>query len=169
MDTKEWGSDYATVGSCIHDFFAVFQPGKTTANEELARRIIDGYGLTDKLKNSVGDIVQSAEWLHEQLRQRFPQTEKDRIETEVPFQLTLKNKQTLRGEMDLLWFFTDDKGQHCVLVDYKTFPGVAYAEHTKTHYPQLSAYAHALREENIDVKAALIYYPVGRVVHELKE
>ena len=168
MDTKEWGEDYATVGSCIHDFFAVFQPGEADANEELARRIIDGYGLTDKLKDSVGDIVQSAEWLHEQLRQRFPQTENDRIETEVPFQLTLENKQTLRGEMDLLWFYTDDKGQHCVLVDYKTFPGVAYAEHTKTHYAQLSAYAHALRKKGKDVTAALIYYPVGRVVHELK-
>lgn len=84
----------------------------------------------------------------------------------MPFQLTLANGQTLRGEMDLLWFYTDSDGQHCVLVDYKTFPGVDYAKHTQSHYPQLSAYAEALRKAGIDVTHALIYYPVGEVVHE---
>lgn len=168
MDTRKWGDDNATIGSCIHDFFAVFRSGEETLNKELAQRIINGYGLTEKLTDSIDDIVQSAEWLHEQLRKRFPQTEKDTIKTEVPFQLTMDSGQTLRGEMDLLWFYTDKDGLHCVLIDYKTFPGTDYAEHTKTHYTQLSAYAHALRKEGIDVTHTLIYYPVGRVVHELK-
>ena len=167
MSTSGWGSDYAIIGSCIHDFFAVFRPGKDAVNEELAKSIIAGYGLTPQLSGSVGDIVESAEWLYRQLQHQFPQTENDPVETEVPFQLTLANGQTLRGEMDLLWFYTDGDGQHCVLVDYKTFPGVDYAKHTQSHYPQLSAYAQALREEGIDVTHTLLYYPVGRVVHEL--
>jgi CRISPR/Cas system-associated exonuclease Cas4 (RecB family) len=70
--------------------------------------------------------------------------------------------------MDLLWFYTDDKGQHCVLIDYKTFGGVALDEHTTTHYAQLSAYAEALRSKGIDVAHALIYYPVYSTIHELK-
>ena len=168
MSTSGWGSDYATIGSCIHDFFAVFRPGKSAVNEGLAKSILAGYGLTTQLSGSVGDIVASAEWLYRQLHQQFPQTENDRVEMEVPFQLTLAKGQTLRGEMDLLWFYTDGDGQHCVLVDYKTFPGVDYAKHTQSHYPQLSAYAQALRQNGIDVTHTLIYYPVGEVLHELE-
>ena len=76
--------------------------------------------------------------------------------------------QTLRGEMDLLWFYTDENGkQHCILIDYKSFPGVNYSEHTQKYYLQLSAYAQALREAGIDVTNTLLYYPVGKVVHEM--
>jgi ATP-dependent exoDNAse (exonuclease V) beta subunit len=167
ISTKGWGDDYATIGSCIHDFFAVFKPGDDKFNEAMAQRVIDGYGLKYKLTSSIGDIIQSAEWLYEQLRKEFPQTAPDDgVKREVPFQLTMDG-QTLRGEMDLLWFYTDEEGQHCVLIDYKSFPGVDYSAHTQKHYAQLSAYAHALREAGIDVTHTLIYYPVGRVVYEL--
>ncbi len=168
ISTNSWGNDYAAIGSCIHDFFAVFTPGKNESNKEMAQRIIDGYGLKDQLTSSIGDIIQSAEWLYEQLQQQFPQkAPNDGVKREVPFQLTLANGQTLRGEIDLLWFYTDGDGQHCVLVDYKTFPGVDYAKHTQSHYPQLSAYAQALREAGIDVTNTLLYYPVGKVVHKM--
>lgn len=167
MSTKGWDDDYATIGSCIHDFFAVFKPGDDTFNEAMAQRVIDGYGLKHKLTSSIGDIIQSAEWLYEQLRKEFPQTAPDDcVKREVPFQLTMEG-QTLRGEMDLLWFYTDEEGQHCILIDYKSFPGVDYTAHTQKHYAQLSAYAHALREAGIDVTHTLLYYPVGRVVHEM--
>lgn len=168
ISTKGWGDDYATIGSCTHDFFAVFKPGDDKFNEAMAQSVIDGYGLKYKLTSSIGDIIESAEWLYEQLRKEFPQIAPDDcVKREVPFQLTMKG-QTLRGEMDLLWFYTDESGkQHCVLVDYKSFPGVDYSAHTQKHYAQLSAYAHALREAGIDVTHTLIYYPVGRVVYEM--
>ena len=41
-------------------------------------------------------------------------------------------------------------------------------EHTRKYYPQLSAYAAALRHEGIDVTHALLYYPVHEVIHELQ-
>lgn len=167
MSTDGWGKDYATIGSCIHDFFAVFTPGQNDFNKEMVQRIIDGYGLKGQLTGSIDDIIQSAEWLYQQLKQSFLQTTPDDgVKREVPFQLTMDG-QTLRGEMDLLWFYTDEKGQHCILIDYKSFPGVNYSEHTQKYYPQLSAYAQALRKEGIDVTHTLLYYPVGRVVHEL--
>lgn len=166
MAATDWGKDYARIGSCIHDFFAVYQPGNVDRNRELAQSIINGYQVN--LGGSVGEIIKAGDWLYEQLQAKFKQTAEDKVETEVPFQITLGD-QTLRGEMDLLWFYTDDNGKHCVLVDYKTFPGVNYNEHTKKHYAQLSAYAHALREFGVDVTHALIYYPVGGVIHELKK
>ena len=92
-----------------------------------------------------------------QLQKHFPQTSADRIMNEYPFEMTLPTGQHLRGEMDLLWFYTDEQGQHCVLVDYKTFPGVALNDHTPKHYAQLSAYAAALRSKDIDVTAALVF------------
>ena len=167
MSTKDWGKDYAAIGSCIHDFFAVFRPGEEDFNKEMAQRIIDGYGLP-KLTASIDDIIQSAEWLYELLHRNFKQTAaSDGVNREVPFQLTMDG-QTLRGEMDLLWFYTDENGkQHCILIDYKSFPGVNYSEHTAKYYAQLSAYAQALREAGIDVTHTLLYYPVGRVVHEM--
>ena len=70
--------------------------------------------------------------------------------------------------MDLLWFYTDEKGKHCVLVDYKSYEGFDMNEHTRKYYPQLSAYAAALRHEGIDVTHALLYYPVHEVIHELQ-
>jgi CRISPR/Cas system-associated exonuclease Cas4 (RecB family) len=70
--------------------------------------------------------------------------------------------------MDLLWQYTDADGkQHCVIVDYKTYPGVTLNEHTTGHYAQLSAYAAALRNADVDVAHALIYYPIHGVIHEL--
>ena len=167
MSTKDWGKDYAAIGSCIHDFFAVYRPGEENFNKEMAQRIINGYGLP-QLTASIDEIIESAEWLYRLLHRKFKQTAAgDDVKREVPFQLTMDG-QTLRGEMDMLWFYTDENGkQHCILIDYKSFPGVNYSEHTAKYYAQLSAYAHALREEGKDVTHTLLYYPVGKVVHEL--
>ena len=55
-------------------------------------------------------------------------------------------------------------GGHCVLVDYKTYPGADIDEHVKKYYAQLSAYAHALRSSGIDVTHTLVYYPVQECI-----
>lgn len=169
IETKGWNKDnYATIGTCIHDIFAIYRQGHDEDNRKKALSVIGGYGLSGILAGHVDAILRSAEWLYNQLQQHFPQTEGDYICNEYPFEMTLPTGQHLRGEMDLLWFYTDDKGQHCVLIDYKTFGGVALNEHTATHYAQLSAYAEALRHKDIDVAHALIYYPVYSTIHELK-
>ena len=168
MDHKGWGNDFATIGSCIHDIFAVYRPGHQTENHTAAVNIVGGYGLAEILAGRIDALLRSADWLYSCLQEHFPQTEQDGVCTEYPFQMTLPSGQTLRGEMDLLWFYSDEKGKHCVLVDYKTFPGVNLHEHTKGHYAQLSAYAAALRHAGIHVDHALIYYPVHAVIHELK-
>ena len=169
IETKGWNKDnYATIGTCIHDIFAIYRQGHDEDNRKKALSIIGGYGLSDILAGHVDAILRSAYWLYNQLQQHFPQTEGDSICNEYPFEMTLPTGQHLRGEMDLLWFYTDDKGHHCVLIDYKTFGGVALNEHTTTHYAQLSAYAEALRHKGIDVAHALIYYPVYSTIHELK-
>ena len=169
IETKGWNeNNYDIIGTCIHAIFAIYRKGRDEDNRKKALSIICGYGLSDILAGHVDAILRSADWLYNQLQQHFPQTEEDCICNEYPFEMTLPAGQHLRGEMDLLWFYTDGKGQHCVLVDYKTFGGVALNEHTTTHYAQLSAYAEALRHKGIDVAHALIYYPVKSTIHELK-
>ena len=168
MDHKGWGNDYATIGSCIHDIFAVYRPGHQTENHAAAVNIVGGYGLAEILAGRIDALLRSADWLYSCLQDHYPQTAEDGVCTEYPFQMTLSTGQTLRGEMDLLWFYSDENGKHCVLVDYKTFPGVNLHDHTKGHYAQLSAYAAALRHAGIHVEHALIYYPVHAVIHELK-
>ena len=169
IETKGWNeNNYDIIGTCIHAIFAIYRKGRDEDNRTKALSIICGYGLSNILAGHVDAILRSADWLYNQLQQHFPQTEEDYISNEYPFEMTLPAGQHLRGEMDLLWFYTDDKGQHCVLVDYKTFSGVTLNEHTTKHYAQLSAYAEALRHKGIDVAHALIYYPVKSTIHELK-
>ena len=168
ISSKGWGKDYATIGSCIHNIFAVYRPGQDEANKKAALRVIGGYGLAGQLDGHVDAILRSADWLYDQLQQHFPQREGDGTEREYPFQATLPTGQTLRGEMDLLWHYSDEHGQHCVLVDYKSFQGVDLHSYSRGKYPQLSAYASSLKDAGIDVAHALVYYPVHGVIHELR-
>ena len=167
IDTHGWGNDYAAIGSCIHDIFAAYRNGDYEHNRKVAINTIAGYGVADKLSGHVDAILRSVDWLYEQLRAKYPQSEVDKIVRELPFMLTLSDGRTLRGEIDLIWHYTDATGKHAILVDYKTFQGVALGEHTQTHYAQLSAYAKALKDAKVDVTHALIYYPVHATIHEL--
>lgn len=169
IDTHGWGSDYATIGSCIHDIFAAYHKGLKESNRQSAISIIGGYGLGNNLSGHIDAILQSADWFYDLLQKKYPQQTDDKVEREVPFMMTLPDGRTLRGEIDLLWHYTDSNGEkRCILVDYKSFRGVEFNEHTKTHYAQLSAYAAALKNEGITITHTLIYYPVHGVIHELK-
>ncbi len=167
MDSHGWGNDYAAIGSCIHDIFAAYRKDDKEHNRNVAINTIGGYGVADKLAGHVDAIMRSADWLYEQLQAKYPQQEGDKTERELPFMLTLADGRTMRGEMDLLWHYSDAAGKHAILIDYKTYQGVALGEHTQTHYAQLSAYAKALKDAQVDVTHALIYYPVHGTVHEL--
>ena len=167
IDDTNWGQDYATIGSCIHNIFAIYQKGDDEANREKAISIISGYGLP-QMAGHIDALLRSAKWLHDTLQAKFPQQSGDKTERELPFMMTLSNGVTLRGEMDLLWHYTDTTGKHCILVDYKSFKGIKLDEHTQSHYAQLSAYASVLKDAGIDVTHTLIYYPVHLKIHELQ-
>ncbi len=168
INTQGWGNDYSNIGSCIHDIFAVYKKGWEDANRKAASSIISGYGLSGSIKND-DEILNSADWLYEILQKNYPQKEGDRIEREVPFMMTLSDGRILRGEIDLLWHYTDNLGKKCcVLVDYKSYMGKDFEGHTKKYYAQLSAYARALKNADINVSHALIYFPVHYRIHELE-
>ena len=165
LPTKGWNkADYATIGTCIHDFFAVFTHGDTEGNRRKAASVIGGYDLMGILGGHIDAIIASAEHLYAQLNEKFPCI---RTEREHPFRIQLATGQTLRGEMDLLWFYKDNDVEHCVLVDYKSYAGYDMDEHTQTHYAQLSAYADALRKAGVDITYAIVYYPVHGIMHML--
>lgn len=169
IDTRGWGKDYATIGTGVHDIFAAYHRGEQERNHAAAVNIIGGYGLSKQLSGHIEAVLRSAEWLYDILQKHYPQKDGDTVEREVPFQMTLDNGRTLRGEIDLIWHYTDDEGiKHCVLVDYKSFQGVDFHAHTQTHYAQLSAYAAALRSAGLDVTHTLVYYPVHGIIHELE-
>jgi ATP-dependent exoDNAse (exonuclease V) beta subunit len=168
ITTQGWGNDYARIGTCIHDLFAVYRHDDDAFNRQAARSVISGHGLSSQLSGHIEAILAAARWLHDTLQQKYPQLQPSGLQREHPFIQTLPNGQTLRGEMDLVWQYTAADGTpHVILVDYKTFPGVDLNAHTPQYYAQLSAYASALADEGIQVDAALIYYPVHGTIHEL--
>lgn len=169
IDTRGWGKNYATIGTGVHDIFAAYHRGEQERNHAAAINIIGGYGLSKQLSGHIDAVLRSAEWLYDILQKHYPQKGGDTVEREVPFQMTLDNGRTLRGEIDLIWHYTDDEGiKHCILVDYKSFQGVDFHAHTQTHYAQLSAYAAALKSAGKDVTHTLVYYPVHGIIHELE-
>jgi ATP-dependent exoDNAse (exonuclease V) beta subunit len=168
ITTQGWGNDYARIGTCIHDLFAVYRHGDDAFNRQAAQSVISGHGLSSQLSGHIEAILAAARWLHDTLQQKYPQLHPSGLQREHPFIQTLPNGQTLRGEMDLVWQYTATDGTpHAILVDYKTFPGVDLNAHTPQYYAQLSAYASALADEGIQVDAALIYYPVHGTIHKL--
>lgn len=168
LESAEWKEkDYTRVGLCVHDIFAVYRPGAREENRTKALRIIDGYGFSSTMDGRVDDIVQSADWLYAQLQENFPQCNGDSFYNEYPFETRLATGEHLRGEMDLLWFYSDEKGSHCVIVDYKSFPGVNLNTHTAKYYAQMSAYAYALRSAGIDVTHTFVYYPLQGCMNEV--
>lgn len=170
LESKGWSTaGFDKVGTCIHDVFAVYRY-QDASNIERVSYVIKGHGLSHVLDAHKEKIMKSAENLYKVLMEKFPQKEGDKIYREYPFQMTMPSGQILRGEMDMLWYYTNAEGEKCcVLVDYKTFPGVDLANHTKEYYPQLSAYADVLTKTGVNLTHSLIYYPVQGVIMELQK
>lgn len=147
--------DMAIVGSCIHDIFCVLDRNKT---EETAKRIIEGYGLTDSL-TTPSHIINAWDRLEKYLTTHYGQSA--RRYHELPFK-QLVNGQIVTGSMDLVW----KTANGCVLVDYKTFPGneqlvLTPGNHYAGNYKgQFDCYTHALEAANEQVIARYVYYPV---------
>lgn len=155
------GDEYDIMGTCIHNIFAIFNPGTEAAEmRDQAQRIINAYGMT-KMLPDVDGILQSITSLYNYLEKLYGKAFK--IEHEVPFRREIGG-QIIAGEMDLLWYTSPTE---CVLIDFKNYPGIMSNALNKTdsnyvgHYAvQLKAYEDALIDAEIRVKAKLIYYSV---------
>lgn len=158
----------AIKGSCIHDIFAAYKPGDKEGNLHRTTSTLAEYGFPNALQANKERVLRSIKWLHEYLESTYgPATH---IEKETPILYQLPNGQTLRGEIDLLWYYQAEDGQEkCILIDYKTFPGRndELEHHTERYYPQLSAYHAALTASGATVTDTLIYYPVQAHIRKL--
>ena len=139
----------STIGSCIHNIYAAYNPNiEESASVEMARNIIKAYGLDDVIDPS--NVIKAIRLLYEQLNKRFGEPKS--IGHEVPFALPMENDQLLHGEIDLLWEIQDG----VVLVDFKNIESeVPNPEH---YFAQMSAYEKAIQAAGKKCRAIVLYY-----------
>lgn len=164
--TKAGAAEDDAVGTCIHNIFAVYEPGMDrpamlkTAEDTIARHGLDG------VLNSPEVVATSAEILFKFLEETYGKAV--RVEHELPFR-ELKDGQMTVGSIDLVWLTSE---KECVLVDFKNLPGagrnVLNSDDSRYlgHYaPQQAAYRDALVRGGYTVKACLLYLSMqGKVV-----
>ena len=164
--TKASKADDDEVGTCLHDIFAVLDPGCSHQRMiALAGAIIGRHGLL-KVLTSPEAVVSSMETLFGFLTETFG--EAVRIEHELPF-CDISGGRTMVGSMDFVWYTSENE---CVLVDFKNLPNADRNVLTPSdrrflgHYaPQLASYRDTLVKGGFTVKASLIYLAMqGKIV-----
>ena len=88
IDSRGWGRNYATIGSCVHDIFAAYQKGKDKLNHQ-AISVISGYRVANQLAGHIDAIIRSDDWLYDTLQSKFPQQDGDKVKRELPFMATV--------------------------------------------------------------------------------
>jgi len=159
----------AAAGTCIHNIFAVYDPGLShDENVEKAVSIRNGNNMYEVIPNP-DKVIISIEQLYAWLEQTYGKPFASKHET--PFIQQLPG-QIVHGEIDLLWYLNDHE---VVLIDFKNYPGNKESIMTPSnkHYAgnyaaQLKAYKDVLEESGIKVKDTLIYYSVMGCVVRLK-
>lgn len=172
--------EYAHMGTCIHNVFAAFDPSlDDESNTKMAATAIGNHGFKDRIDPS--KVINSAKSLYAWLTEKYGKATE--VVHEVPFSHQRKDDSIVRGEMDLLWKTADG----VVLIDFKNFvaqDSSAYASKTKmdnekneevanphyvgNYFPQINAYAEALKCNQENIVATLIYYSVIGDVVEIK-
>ena len=164
--TKAVAAEDDAVGTCIHNIFAVYEPGMDrpamlkTAEDTIARHGLDG------VLNSPEVVATSAEILFKFLEETYGKAV--RVEHELPFR-ELRDGQMTVGSIDLVWFTSE---KECVLVDFKNLPGAGRnvlnpddSRYLGHYAPQQAAYRDALVRGGYTVKACLLYLSMqGKVV-----
>lgn len=157
-----------TIGTCIHNIFAVYDP---SAPEEdmvnLARRTVVNFHLEENLPDASA-IIRSIKGLYAFLTKEYGHA--IRTEREIPFR-EIRNGQTCVGSIDFVWYTSD---KECVLVDYKNLSmasaGVVDPENEEYlgHYiPQQKAYKDALERAGFTVKACLLHLSLQEKVIQI--
>ena len=156
---------YATLGTCIHNMFAVFDP---SIDEDLMiqifKRIAVSYDMATALP-VMSPILSAIKSLYKHLEDTYGA---GTVHKEYPFMYRNNQGQIVSGSIDLMW--ETDNGK--VIVDYKNYPGFEDVTNKESDFyagkygPQLTAYKKAIallpKSEVLDT---LIFYAVqGRLV-----
>ncbi len=158
--------DMRSVGTCLHNFFAIYQTDAADNNSK-AQRVIKNANCEEFLPDSTS-VVAAMDNLHEFMTQRYgaPTT----IYHELPFAAKL-SEQIIRGDIDMLW--ESERGY--VVVDYKSYPGSTkeILDPSSEHYvggyaPQLNSYKEVVEASGREVLDLLIYYAVMGVVVKIE-
>lgn len=147
----------STIGTCVHNIYASFNENDDEAQAvDKATEILKAFGLNDMLDANA--IIAAIRALYVHLKATYGEAVK--VRHEVPFTQRLVNGQVLRGEIDLLWYTSDNE---CVLVDFKN---IQSDTPNPDHYRgQMAAYRSALQAANIECNAIVLYYAsMGTVV-----
>jgi len=163
-------TEYAALGTCIHNAFAAYNPTASQVQTlAMFRTVIANHDFANSLKSEhlYTSISELYNWL----------TEKYGAGTalhEVPFRHIRNDGTNVIGEMDLIWKTAKDM----VLVDFKNFISAdvktALDPSNEKHYagkyvPQLAAYHDALMASGETVLASLIYYSTMGMIVEIKK
>ena len=146
------------IGTTLHNILALCNPGSENMTER-ARQILGRHGMETVVPHPE-QIGAMAEWLFGWLEREYGPARK--IWHERPIRMWC-NGQELNGSIDLVW--ETDHG--CVVVDFKSFPGMQEAvtnpsgEHFAGRYaPQLTAYRRVLEAAGEQVRNTLVCYVV---------
>ena len=146
--------DASELGTCIHNYFAVHQPG-AEGNLATAQRLVSNFGLEGNVPQPA-QIVDAADRLLRWLEVNVGSIKG--IRREVPFTHHLEGGQTVSGEIDLI---VEMDGNHCVLLDYKN------TQEEGDYAPQLSVYRSALRDAGYIVDGMFIFYALQGAISEI--
>ena len=144
-----------TLGTCIHNYFAVHKQGAKDENLAKARRLIDNFGLAGNIPHPE-QLVETADLLLRWFDVKIGQVKGFR--REVPFVHRLDNGQTSIGEIDLV---VELNGKHCVLVDYKN------TREEGDYAAQLNVYGEALKAAGYIVDKMFIFYALLGTISEI--
>ena len=148
------------LGTCVHDIFCVAE----SKNDDQIADMVKAYGFDSNLPAS-GQIKKSWNALTQWLQSSFGPAQKQYHE--LPFKHKLASGQIVSGSMDYVW----ETAEGCVVVDYKTFPGLKKdLTDKKSHFyvgkykGQLACYEQALVAAGKKVIAKYLYYPMVGVL-----
>lgn len=158
-----------TIGTCIHNIFAVFNPDAPHSEMvALAERTISNFSLEENLPDAEA-LICSIENLYDFLGKNYGPAVK--TEREIPFR-EIRDGQTCVGSIDFVWYTSD---KECVLVDYKNLSRATKAvidpesdEYIGHYIPQQKAYKDALERAGFKVKASLLHLSLQEKVVEIK-
>ena len=158
-----------TIGTCIHNIFAVFNPDAPHSEMvALAERTISNFSLEENLPDAEA-LICSIENLYDFLGKNYGPAVK--TEREIPFR-EIRDGQTCVGSIDFVWYTSD---KECVLVDYKNLSRATKAvidpesdEYIGHYIPQQKAYKDALERAGYNVKACLLHLSLQEKVVEIE-
>jgi len=159
---KLHGSEYSSVGDCIHNVYAAIEHLDKDEVEEL----ISSHGMSEVLPYA-HEVIRAWKNLQNFLKSEYG--EPLAVYHERPFRQLQDDGTIVIGSIDYVY----QTSEGTILIDYKTFPQVeAITDPTSPHFAghyagQLNAYANALEANGEKVIKRFIYYPVSGMLVEI--